>query len=68
MKRWIKFAIVWQVVVLSACTVYMAVVSSRHGAGVAWISPAVGGVFGTALPLQFVVISIARSVGGGRRP
>ena len=68
MKRWIKVAIVWQVLVLSACTVYMTVVSSRHGAGVAWISPAVGGVFGTALPLQFVVISIARSASGGRRP
>jgi hypothetical protein len=66
LKRWIKIAIVWQVLVLAACTVYMVVLSSRHAPGIAWISPAVGGVFGTALPLQFVVISIARSARGGR--
>jgi hypothetical protein len=70
LKRWIRVAVVWQVIVLAACTLYMVVLSSRHGAGVAWISPAVGGVFGTALPLQYVVIAIARAAGGrsgGRR-
>ena len=62
LKRWIKVAIVWQALVLAACVLYLAAYSSRHGQGVAWISPAVGATFGTALPLQFVVMAILRSV------
>jgi hypothetical protein len=65
LKRWIKVALVWEVLVLTACAAYMALLSSRHGAGIAWIAPAVGAVLGTALPLQFVVISIARAARGG---
>jgi hypothetical protein len=61
LKRWIKIAIVWQVLVLSGCGLYMVALSSRHGHGIAWISPAVGAAFGTALPLQFVVMAILRS-------
>lgn len=62
LKRWIKVAIVWQVLVLAACVLYLAWFASRHGSGVAWISPAVGAAFGSALPLQFVVVSILRSL------
>jgi hypothetical protein len=61
MKRWIKVAIVWQVLVLGACGLYLAAFGSRHGHGAAWISPAVGAAFGTALPLQLVIIAILRS-------
>ena len=64
MKRWIRIAIVWQVLVLGACVLYLAVLTSRHGQGIAWISPAVGAVFGTALPLQFVAVAIMRSARG----
>jgi hypothetical protein len=63
-KRWIKTTIVWQVLVLGGCAVYLVVLSSRHGHGVAWISPAVGAAFGTALPLQFVVMALLRSTRG----
>jgi hypothetical protein len=61
LKRWITFATVWQVAVLGGCGLYMVVLGTRHGQGVGWIAPAVGAVFGTALPLQFVVVAILRS-------
>jgi hypothetical protein len=64
LKRWIKVAVVWQVLVLAACAFYLVVFRSGHGAGAAWITPAVGAVFGTAIPLQFVVMAILRSVRG----
>jgi hypothetical protein len=64
LKRWIKVAIIWQVLVLGACALYLAAFGSRHGPGIAWIFPAVGAVFGTALPLQFVVMAILRSARG----
>jgi hypothetical protein len=66
LKRWVTFTTVWQVAVLGGCGLYMVVLSTRHGQGVAWISPAVGAVFGTALPLQFVVVAILRSARGAR--
>jgi hypothetical protein len=62
LKRWIKVAIVWQVLVLGACAFYLVAFRSGHGSGAAWITPAVGAVFGTAIPLQFVVMAILRSV------
>jgi hypothetical protein len=64
LKRWVKVAIAWQALVLAACVLYLAGFGPRHGHGVAWISPAVGAAFGTALPLQFVVMAILRSVRG----
>ena len=66
LKRWVTFATVWQLAVLGGCGLYMVVLSTRHGQGVAWISPAVGAVFGTALPLQLVVVAILRSARGAR--
>jgi hypothetical protein len=62
LKRWIKVTIVWQVLVLGGSALYLAALGSRHGHGVAWVAPAVGAVFGTALPLQFVVMAIMRSM------
>ena len=64
LKRWLKIAIVWQALVLGGCALYLALLSSRHGQGIAWISPAVGVVFGTALPLQFVAVTILRRASG----
>ncbi|MDQ6877142.1 MAG: hypothetical protein M3082_05485 [Candidatus Dormibacteraeota bacterium] len=66
MKRWIRVAIVWQVLVLGASALYLAALGSRHGHGIAWISPAVGAAFGTALPLQFVVMAILRTMRSDR--
>ena len=62
MKRWIKVSIVWQALVLIACGIYLAALGPTRGHNFAWISPAVGAAFGTALPLQFVVMAIMRSV------
>jgi hypothetical protein len=64
LKQWVKVAIVWQVLVLGGCAAYLLVFGSRHGPGFAWVSPAVGAAFGTALPLQFVVMAILRSARG----
>jgi membrane protein implicated in regulation of membrane protease activity len=63
--RWIKVAIVWQGLVLGVCAVYLLAFGSSHGSGVAWVSPAVGATFGTALPLQFVVMAALRSARSG---
>jgi hypothetical protein len=60
--RWIKVAIVWQVLVLAGCGVYLLAFGPAHGKSVAWISPAVGAVLGTAIPLQLVVMAILRSM------
>ena len=61
LKRWVKVAIVWQVLVLGACGLYLVALGPAHGRNAAWISPAVGAVFGTAIPLQFVVMAILRA-------
>jgi hypothetical protein len=65
LKLWIKVAVAWQVLVLGACAVYLIAFGSGHGPSIAWISPAVGAIFGTALPLQVVVMALLRSVRGG---
>jgi hypothetical protein len=58
--RWITIAIVWQGVVLVGCWVYL-LTFSHQAPGIAWASPAIGATFGTALPLQFVVVAAIRS-------
>ena len=62
LTRWIRVAIVWQVLVLVACGVYLVALGPGHRHSFAWISPAVGAVFGTAIPLQLVVMAILRSM------
>jgi hypothetical protein len=64
LKRWIVVAIVWQVLVLGGCVVYLVALGHAHGPGFAWVSPAVGAAFGTAIPLQLVVVAILRSARG----
>jgi hypothetical protein len=61
---WLKVVIVWQLVVLVASGVYIAVLASRHVPGGLWVAPAVGAVFGTAMPLQIAVFSLLRSARG----
>ena len=62
LKRWIKVMVVWQVLVLGACGLYLVSLGSSGGHSFASISPAIGAIFGTALPLQFVVMAILRSL------
>jgi hypothetical protein len=59
--RWGRFAVGWQLLVLVAGGAWVALI---HGRGYLWAAPAVGLLIGTALPLQFVVLDIAR---GSRR-
>jgi hypothetical protein len=61
---WVKVVVVWQFVVLVGSALYVAVNASAHVHGVAWIAPAVGAVFGTALPLQIAVVALMRSARG----
>jgi hypothetical protein len=58
--RWIKVVLAWQVVVVIAAGVYVAALASRHPQGVVWVAPAIGAVFGTALPLQVAVVALMR--------
>jgi hypothetical protein len=62
--RWLKVVLVWQVVVLVVSAGYVAVVSSAHATGYAWVAPAIGAVFGTAIPLQVAVFAILRASRG----
>jgi hypothetical protein len=51
----------WQVGVVAASAIYVAVLASTHPRGLAWVAPALGAVFGTAMPLQVVVVAILRA-------
>jgi hypothetical protein len=62
--RWLKVVLVWQLVVLVASGIYIAVLASRHIHGGFWIAPAAGAVVGTAVPLQIAVMSMLRSARG----
>ncbi len=62
--RWLKVVLLWQVVVVTVSATYVALLASRHTAGLAWVAPALGAVLGTALPLQVAVVAILRSSRG----
>lgn len=59
--RWLKVVLVWQVVVVAASATYVAVLAPMHPRGLAWVAPPLGAVFGTAMPLQVVVVAILRA-------
>jgi len=59
--RWLKVVLLWQVLVVGGSAIYVAVLGSTHVRGYAWAVPAIGAVFGTALPLQVAVIAIMRA-------
>lgn len=63
--RWVKTALVFQTVVLIGAGGYVVLTASSHPHGLAWVAPAIGAVFGTALPLQIAVVTITRAA---RRP
>jgi len=59
--RWLKVVLLWQVLVVVVSASYIAVLASSHSRGYAWAVPAIGAVFGTALPLQLAVVAILRA-------
>jgi hypothetical protein len=59
--RWFKTVLVWQLLVVLAAASYVALLGAHHPRGLAWVTPAVAAVFGTAIPLQVVVISVMRA-------
>jgi hypothetical protein len=63
--RWIVTDVIWQGVVIVGFGAYVLAMGSHHPAGFAWVTPAVGATFGTALPLQIVVIATMRWGRGG---
>ena len=60
MKRWLLFVAVWQALLLVALVVYTLLLPPR-GRGLTWALPPLGGLVGTALPLQLAVVRIARA-------
>ncbi len=60
LRRWIVFALAYQVAVLAGIGVYVFITVRTHPPA-GWAAPAIGAVFGTALPLQLVVYSISRA-------
>jgi hypothetical protein len=58
---WLKVVLVWQVAVVVASASYVVVLGSKHPGGFAWVAPAIGAIFGTAMPLQVAVIAIMRA-------
>ena len=60
-RRWIVIVLIYQTVVVVLTATYVIVTASRHPHGLAWTAPAVGGVIGTALPLQLAVAAILRA-------
>jgi hypothetical protein len=61
LTRWIMATGAWNLLVVVGSVIYLVAVNPGRGHGVAWVAPPVGGVFGSALVLQFVVTAISRS-------
>jgi hypothetical protein len=61
LRRWIRFVLVWQALVLMACAAYVLSAASAPRTGYAWPAPALGLVFGTALALQVSLLGILRA-------
>ena len=62
MKRWVAFALVWQVLVMAGCFVYAFVMTRMHPTGLAWIAPPIAALLGTALPYQLAATRLLRAV------
>lgn len=60
-KRWIVTVLIYQTAVVVVTATYVIATASGHPHGLAWTTPAVGAVIGTALPLQLAVASILRA-------
>ena len=62
LRRWVAFAIAWQLLVLLFVGLYVGLGSRGSHPSASWIAPAVGLVVGTALPLQAVVAGLLKQL------
>ena len=62
MKRWLVFALVWQALVIAGCFGYAFVMAPTHPAGLAWITPPIAALVGTALPYQLAASRLLRAL------
>ena len=62
LRRWLVFALGWQVLVIAGCFVYAFVMTRTHRSGLAWIAPPIGALLGTALPYQLAASRLLRAV------
>ncbi len=62
MRRWVTFAIVWQLLVLVGVAAYVFPLAHSHPPGGLWIAPVLAAVVGTAVPLQLVLFRLLRSL------
>jgi hypothetical protein len=58
LKRWVAFAVAWQVLVVGGVVGYALLVPR---AGVAWIAPPIAALLGTALPYQLAASRLIRA-------
>lgn len=61
MKRWLVFALVWQVLVIGGCLVYVLVLTRGHRSSLAWVAPPLAALLGTALPYQLAAMRLLRA-------
>jgi hypothetical protein len=62
LKRWLVFALAWQVLIIAGCFVYALVMTRTHRSGLAWIAPPLAALLGTALPYQLAASRLLRAV------
>jgi hypothetical protein len=61
LKRWLLFVAAWQALLIAALVAYALLLPATRRIGIVWVTPPLGALIGTALPLQLAVVRIARS-------
>jgi hypothetical protein len=59
-KRWVVYALAWQLLVFAGVALYVALVRGQH-LGPAWVVPPLAALIGTALPYQLAAVRLARA-------
>lgn len=62
LKRWLLFALAWQTLVIAGVFAYAFVATRAHPSGLAWVTPPLGALLGTALPYQLAATRLIRGV------
>jgi hypothetical protein len=61
LKRWLLFVAAWQALLIAALVAYALLLPPTRRIGIVWVTPPLGALIGTALPLQLAVVRITRS-------
>ena len=61
-RRWLVFAVGWQIAVVLVAGAYLAVQMRSGSPARAWVAPAAGAVLGNLVPLQLAVATLSRAV------